>query len=92
MYSRNNLPKIKDGGYFIKLDEYEWIGTNWIALNVNGDKVTYFDSFGVEYIPKKGKILLATEILYNKYLKNTSMRLNNVRILLYRIYWFHVKR
>ena len=33
VYSRNNLPKkIKDGAYVINLDEYEDIGTHWIAL------------------------------------------------------------
>ena len=51
--SRNNLPTIKDGGYIINLDEYESAATHWIALSVNGDNVTYFDSFGVEHIPKE---------------------------------------
>ena len=46
-YSRNNLPKIKDRAYIINLDEYKSIGTNWIALHVNAENVTYFDSFGV---------------------------------------------
>ena len=33
VYSRNNLPKkVKDGAYVINLDEYEDIGTHWIAL------------------------------------------------------------
>ena len=31
-YSRNNLSKIKYGTYIISLDEYEPIGTHWIAL------------------------------------------------------------
>ena len=53
VYSTNNLPKIKDGAYIINLDEYESIGTHWIALFVNDNNVTYFDSFGVEHIPKK---------------------------------------
>ena len=52
-YSKNNLPKIKDGAYVINLDEYKSIGTHWIALYVNGNNVTNFDSFGVEHIPKK---------------------------------------
>ena len=51
-YSRNNLPKIKDGAYVINLDEFKSIGTHWIALYVNAENVTYFDSFGVEHIPK----------------------------------------
>ena len=37
VYSRNNLCKIKDGAYVINLDEYEAIGTNWIALYVNAN-------------------------------------------------------
>ena len=46
VYSRNNLPKIKDGAYVINLDEYESIGTHWIALYVNANNIVYFDSFG----------------------------------------------
>ena len=49
-YSRNNLSKIKDGAYIINFDEYESIGTHWIALYVNAKNVTYFDSFGIKYI------------------------------------------
>ena len=37
----------------LNLDEYKSIGTHWIALYVNGNNVTNFDSFGVEHIPKK---------------------------------------
>ena len=38
------------GAYIINLDEYKSIRTHWTALHVNGDNVTYFDTFGVEYI------------------------------------------
>ena len=55
-YSWDNLPdKIKDGAYIKNLDEYSDIGTHWIALYVNAKAVTYFDSFGVEHIPKEIK-------------------------------------
>ena len=55
-YSRNNLPKIKDGTYVVNSDEHESIVTYWIALYVNNNNnVTYFDSFGVEHLPKKLK-------------------------------------
>ena len=47
-YSRNNSPKIKAGAYAINLDEYKSMGTQWLALYVNVENVTYFDSFGVE--------------------------------------------
>ena len=56
VYSRDNLPdEIKDGAYVINLDEYFDVGTHWIALYVNTKTVTYFDSFGVEHIPKEIK-------------------------------------
>ena len=58
VYSKNNLSKIKDGAYIINLDEYESVGTHCIALYVNVKNVTYFDSFGVEHIPKEIKTLL----------------------------------
>ena len=29
VYSRNNLPKIKDGVYVINFDEYKSIATHW---------------------------------------------------------------
>ena len=51
VYSRDNLlEKIKDGAYVFNLDEYSDIGTHWIALYVNNETVTYFDSFGIEHI------------------------------------------
>ena len=54
VYSRDDLPnKIKDGVYVINLDEYSDIGTHWVALYVQNNDVTYFDSFGVEHIPKE---------------------------------------
>ena len=55
VYSRDNLPKtIKKGAYVINLDEYNDIGTHWIALYVSNNYI-YFDSFGVEYIPNEIK-------------------------------------
>ena len=54
-FSRDNLPNnnIKNGAYVINLHEYRDIGTHWVALYVNNKTVTYFDSFGVEHIPKE---------------------------------------
>ena len=34
VYSRDNLPKIKDGAYVVNLDEYSDIGTHWVTLYV----------------------------------------------------------
>ena len=55
VYSRDNLPRIKDGAYVINLDGCSDIGTHWFALYLQINDVTYFDSFGVEHIPKEMK-------------------------------------
>ena len=53
VYFGDNLQKIKDGPYVINIDEYSDIGTHWVALHVNNNNdVTYFDSLGLEHIPK----------------------------------------
>ena len=57
-YSRDNLPRIKDGAYVINLDEYSDIGTHWVALYIINNDVAYFDSFGVEHIPKEIKTFI----------------------------------
>ena len=56
VYSRDNLPKtIKKGAYVINSDEYENMGTQWVALFVKPKYTVYFDSFGIEHIPKEIK-------------------------------------
>ena len=67
VYSRNILPEVKHEAFVINLDEYKSIGTRWIVLYVNGDNVTYFDSFGVEYMLQEIK-----KFIGNKHLQNTS--------------------
>ena len=64
VYSRDNLPKtsvIKKGAYVINLDEYTDIDTHRIALYVKTNEVIYFDSFGVEHIPKEIKKFIDNE-------------------------------
>ena len=55
VHSRNNLLKINDEAYVINLDEFTLRGTHWIASYVNVNNIVYFDSFGVEHIPKEIK-------------------------------------
>ena len=45
----------------MNLDEYESIGIHWITLYVNAENVTYFDSFGVEYILKEIKNVIGNK-------------------------------
>ena len=49
--SRNKLEE--DGAYIINLNEYDLKGTHWIALYVNAENITYFDSFGIEHFLKE---------------------------------------
>ena len=63
VYSRNNLPnKIKKGAYVINLDEYENTGTHCVSLFVKTKYTVYFDSFGVEHIPKEINKFIRNEI------------------------------
>ena len=54
------------GAYIINLDEYSDIGTHWVALHVNNNDVTYFDSFGVEHIPKEIKAFIGHSLSITK--------------------------
>ena len=70
VYSRDNLAKTKDRAYVINLDKYSDIGTHWVALYVYNNDVTYFDSFGVEHIPKEIKTFIN-----NKNIKTNIFRI-----------------
>ena len=71
VYSRNNLlNKIKKGAYVINLDEYENTGTHWVSLFVKANEVIYFDSFGVEHIPKE-----INKFIGNKKIKSIIFRI-----------------
>ena len=63
------MPKlIKNGAYVINLDEYADVGTHWIALYVKNNEVIYFDSFGLEHVPKEIlKIIGNKDIIANVY-------------------------
>ena len=74
VYSRNNLPnKIKKEAYVINLDEYENTGTHWDSLFVKPKYTVYFDSFGVEHIPKE----------INKFIGNKKIKASIFRIPAY---------
>ena len=51
LFSRNNLPRIKDGAYLINLNERKAKGKHWVSLFIGRNTAVYFDSFGIEYIP-----------------------------------------
>ena len=78
VYSRDNLPERsstekKEGAYVINLDEYSDIGTQWVVLYVRNNDATYFDSFGVNHIPKE----------IRTFINNKNIKTNILRIQAY---------
>ena len=55
------LKKIQDRTYVINIDEYTDVGAHWIALFCNRNEIVYFDSFGVEHVPKEVKEFIENE-------------------------------
>ena len=73
VFSRDNLPKINYGVYLVKFDEYSDIETHWVPLYVRNTNVTYFDSLGVEHIPKE----------IRTFINNKNIKTNIFRIQAY---------
>ena len=49
----------------INIEEFKSIGKQWSALYVNANNMTYFDSFGVECIPKEIKKIMESKNIRN---------------------------
>ena len=65
VYSRHNLPKIKDETYIINFGEFKSIETHWLALYVSSNNIMYF---GVKRIAKQiEKFLRNKNIITNIY-------------------------
>ena len=80
VYSRNNLPKtIKKGAYVINLDEYENTGTHWVALFVKTNEAIYFDSFGIEHIPKEINKFINNDTIKSSYLKRIKSNIFRIQ-------------
>ena len=77
-FSRDNLNIFnKDGAYIINLDKYDNIGTHWVAIYLKNNNVTYFDSFGIEYIPKK-----IAKLINDKSIKSNIFRIQSFNSIL----------
>ena len=57
-FSRDNLPKIKGGAYVINLKDKTSKETNWVSLFIDRNTAVYFDSFGIEGIVQKYKMIV----------------------------------
>ena len=58
IYSKDSMPKKKDGDYVINVDEYSDIGTDWIALYSLNNDVTFLIVLELNIFQKKLKYLL----------------------------------
>ena len=67
VYSRNNLPKIKDGTYLINLHQYNSKENHWLALYVNGIALQ------LNLFKKKLKNLQTTKISQQIFIKYKQM-------------------
>ena len=89
VFSRDNLPNnsnnnnIKNGAYVINLDEYRNIRTHWAALYVNNKTIIYFDSFGVEHIPREIMKFIGNEQSSSVKARNKNIITNIFRIQAY---------
>ena len=95
VYSTDNPPKrtstesnsveIKDEAYIINLDSYSDTGAHCIAFYIKNNDVTYFDSFGEEYIPKETKTFIT-----NKNIKKKIFRTQAYDLIMCR-YFFGIR-
>ena len=92
IFSRNNLPIIKDGTYVINLDYKNNKGTHWVSLFTDTNLSVYFDSFGTEYIPQE-----VSNKIKDKPITPNIIRIQDnesiiyyVCILLYRFYRMYI--
>ena len=54
VFSRNNLPRIKDEAFVINLDEKKKSNrTHWLSLFIDKNTSVYFVSYGINYIPQE---------------------------------------
>ena len=86
VYSRNNLPKLKNGAYVINLDHSKNTGTHWVVIFVKEDEVIYFDKFGVEYIPKEIMEKIEHSSLGNKNIKTSIFRIQDYNSIMSRYF------
>ena len=85
VFSRNNLPKLKNGANVINLDHSKNTGTQWIVIFAIKDEVIYFDSFGVEYIPKE-----IMEKIENRNIKTNVFRIQDNNPIMCGYFWYFV--
>ena len=68
--------------YVINLDAYADNETHWIALYVVNNDATYFDSFGVEHVPREIRHFIG-----NKNMQTNILRVQPYHLIMCRYFW-----
>ena len=74
-FSRDNLPRIKDGAHIINLDEYSDSGTHCVALHLGEASPKDVQNDNVTYL-----ILSKQNIFGKKFVNNKTIKTNIFRI------------
>ena len=70
-FSKNNVPTLKNNqSTIINLANSNDVGTHWIAMKFYNNKLIYFDSYGISFIP---------DIIKNQY-SNFKIIINIIRV------------
>ena len=70
IFSRDNLPTMKDEAYVISLDDKQSRGTHWVSLFVDRNEAVYFDSLEIECIPQEVLKKNQMQIYHTKHIQN----------------------
>ena len=70
IFSRDNLPRMKDEAYVISLDDKQSRGTHWVSLFVYRNEAVYFDSLEIECIPQEVLKKNQMQIYHTKHIQN----------------------
>ena len=76
VFSRNNLPRIKDGAYVTNLDDNNSKWTHLASLFIDRMATVYFDSFGIEYVP-----LQVLHKIRDKSITHNRFRIKDITVL-----------
>ena len=81
VFSRNNLPGIKDRVYIASLGDKNSKGKHWVSLFIDKYTTVYFDSFGIKYVP-----LVVLNKIKDKSLTHNIFRIQDNESIMC---WFH---
>ena len=73
VFSRDNLPRIKDGACIISHNHKQSKINHWVSSFTDRNTAVYFDSFETEYIPQKVIKKLKGNLSRTTYLEYKTM-------------------